>query len=216
MKFQILTCVRPGEARGALRSEINLDTATWRIPPERMKMRRVHEVPLSRQALQVLDEIWSFSDDTDIIFPSIRTKFQQLSENAMNSALRRMGYTKDEVTSHGFRVTASTILNSRGFNPDIIEAVLAHQDPNSVRRAYNRSTYWPQRIKLMQEMGRFIRRFSPPLNRRSDNVFSFAQNHALIDFWKPKWLLTEVHVCSPLSAILRQLRASLFATHFVI
>ena len=91
------------------------------------------------------------SDYAELIFPSIRSNRKPLSENAMNSSLRRMGYTKDEVTSHGFRATASTILNERGFSADVIEAVLGHQPLNAIRRTYNRATYWPERVKLMQE-----------------------------------------------------------------
>lgn len=151
MKFQILTCVRPGEVRGAVRSEFNLKTKIWHIPSERMKMRHPHDVPLSRQALATLKEVWSLSEGADLVFPSIRNKRRPLSENAFNAALRRMGYSKEEVTAHGFRVTASTILNNRGFDPDVIEAALAHQDRNAIRRAYNRATYWDQRVVLMQQ-----------------------------------------------------------------
>nr|WP_246245860.1 hypothetical protein [Mesorhizobium zhangyense] len=100
-----------------------------------MKMRAPHDVPLSKQVLRVLEEVWP------------------LSENAMNAALRRMGYGKDEVTAYGFRVTASTILNARHYDPDVIEAVLAQQDKNAIRRTYNRATYWEQRVTLMQEWG---------------------------------------------------------------
>ncbi len=159
MKFQILTCVRPGEVRHAVRSEFDLEKASWRIPAERMKMRRPHDVPLSRQALIVLENIWPSSDNAELVFPSVRSKRQQLSENAFNAALRRMGYTKEELTSHGFRVTASTILNSRGFDPDVIEAVLAHQDRNAIRRAYNRASYWKQRIELMQQWADLLDEF---------------------------------------------------------
>lgn len=151
LQFQILTCVRPGEVRGAKRDEVDLKAARWQIPAERMKMRRPHDVPLSRQAVKLLEEVWPFSDNAELVFPSIRSKHQLLSENAFNSALRRLGYTKDEVTAHGFRVTASTILNMRGHDPDVIEAMLAHQDQNAIRRAYNRASYWEQRVKLMQE-----------------------------------------------------------------
>ncbi|MDR3470355.1 MAG: tyrosine-type recombinase/integrase [Devosia sp.] len=149
--FQILTCARPGEVRGATRAEFDLPKAIWRIPAERMKMRRPHEVPLSRQATQLLQDIWPYSSNAELVFPSVRSKRQQLSENAFNAAIRRMGYTREEVTAHGFRATASTILNSRGFEPDVVEAALAHQDPNSIRRAYNRSRYWEQRVALMQD-----------------------------------------------------------------
>ena len=151
MKFMALTCARPGEVRQARRDEINFEKAMWRIPAERTKMRRQHDVPLSRQAIAVLQNMWSLSDHAELIFPSIRSNRKPLSENAMNSALRRMGYTKDEVTSHGFRATASTILNERGYNPDVIEAVLGHQPLNAIRRTYNRASYWPERVKLMQE-----------------------------------------------------------------
>ena len=159
MKFQILTCVRPGEVRGARQTELDIGKAVWRIPAERMKMRRPHDVPLSRQALKVLEDISPYSDDAGLVFPAIRSKEKQLSENAFNSALRRMGFAKDEVTAHGFRVTVSTILNSRGFDPDVIEAVLAHQDRNVVRRAYNRSSYWEQRISLMQQWADLLDEF---------------------------------------------------------
>ncbi len=151
LQFLILTCVRPGEVRGAKRSEFDLQKAVWSIPAERMKMRQPHMVPLARQALAIIEDIWPLSDCAELVFPSVRSQHRPLSEAAFNSALRRMGYGKDEVTAHGFRVTASTILNARGFDPDVIEAVLAHQDPNAIRRAYNRATYWKQRVKLMQE-----------------------------------------------------------------
>ena len=151
MLFTALTCARPGEVRGARRAEIDLNTAIWRIPEGRTKMRRPHDVPLSRQALAVLEENLPYSNDSDLVFPSIRATEKMLSENAMNSALRRMGYTQEEMTSHGFRSTASTILNEHGFRPDVIEAVLGHQAENVVRRVYNRATYWPERVELMQK-----------------------------------------------------------------
>jgi integrase len=151
LQFLILTCVRPGEVRLATRSEFELDKAIWHIPAARMKMRQPHDVPLSRQALAVLKDIWPLSEGSELVFPSVRSNKRQLSNNAFNAALRRMGYTKDQVTAHGFRATASTILNNRGYAPDVIEAVLAHQDPNAIRRTYNRATYWEQRVKLMQK-----------------------------------------------------------------
>ena len=148
--FLMLTCVRPGEVRGARRSEFDLEKAVWSIPAERMKMRQPHHVPLSRQAVAIIEDIWPLSEGGELVFPSVRSKHRPLSENAFNSALRRMGYGKDEVTAHGFRVTASSILNARGNDPDVIEAVLAHQDRNTIRRTYNRATYWDQRVVLMQ------------------------------------------------------------------
>lgn len=153
LQFLPLTCVRPGEVRGATRDEFDLKKAVWHIPAERMKMRARHDVPLSKQALLVLEDIWPLSEHGGLVFPSIRSPRRPLSENAMNAALRRMGYSKDEVTAHGFRVTASTILNARNYDADVIEAVLAHQDKNAIRRTYNRATYWEQRVTLMQELG---------------------------------------------------------------
>ncbi len=153
LKFQILTCVRPGEVRHAVRREFDLDKAIWHIPAERMKMRAPHDVPLSKQALAILRDVWALSEDGELVFPSARNKHRPLSENAFTVAIRRMGYSKGEATAHGFRATASTILNNRGYDPDVIEATLAHQDKNAIRRAYNRTTYWEQRTKLMQEWG---------------------------------------------------------------
>lgn len=150
MKFQILTCTRPGETRGARMGEFDLEARTWTIPPERMKMRREHKIPLSRQAFEIVMENWSEIKGVELVFPSLISNRKLISENAFNTVLRRLGYSGDEVTAHGFRVTASTILNSREYNPDVIEAMLAHQDTNAIRRTYNRSTYWDQRVELMQ------------------------------------------------------------------
>ncbi len=125
--FQILTMTRPGEVRGAKQQEVNFDTATWTIPAERMKMRCDHMVPLSTQALELVRRNWIDVDGVELIFPSLNSNRKWLSENAFNSAMRRMGYTKDEATAHGFRATASTILNTHGFEGDVIEAALAHR-----------------------------------------------------------------------------------------
>jgi integrase len=150
LKFLSLTFARPGEVRGARREEILFDKSTWRIPGERTKTRRPHDVPLSRQALDVIHDMWPLSDDGDLLFPSIRSASKPLSENALNAALRRMGFGPDEMTAHGFRATASTILNEREFNPDVIEAALAHQHENEIRRVYNRAAYWKERVAMMQ------------------------------------------------------------------
>jgi integrase len=117
LKFVSLTMARPGEVRGMRRPEVDFEKAIWRIPGERTKMRRPHDVPLSRQAIEVLRDVWSISDNAELVFPSIRSNRRPLSENALNSALRRMGFTKEEMTAHGFRSTASTLLNERGFAP---------------------------------------------------------------------------------------------------
>lgn len=150
LQLLVLTMTRPGDVRGMCRSEIDFDKAVWCIPAERMKMRRPHDVPLSKQALTVLKDIWSLSDHGRLVLPSVRSSQKPLSDAAMNAALRRMGYSQEEVTAHGFRSSASTILNERGVNPDVIEAALAHQDKDAIRRAYNRATYWNERVTLMQ------------------------------------------------------------------
>lgn len=160
LQLLALTMTRPGDVRHMRRSEVIFAKALWRIPAERMKMRRPHDVPLSRQALNVIREVWDLSNGRDaLIFPSIRSAVKPLSENAFNAALRRMGYTKDEVTAHGFRSSASTILNERGFDKDVIEAALAHLDQDGVRRAYNRAAYLPERIRLMQAWADLIDEF---------------------------------------------------------
>lgn len=148
--LQALTMARPGDVRHMRKSEIIFPKSLWRIPAERMKMRRPHDVPLSRQALAVIRDMWDLTQGNGLLLPSIRSNVKPLSENAMNSALRRMGYRKDEATAHGFRTSASTILNERGFNPDVIEAALAHEEEDEVRAAYNRTTYLRERTTLMQ------------------------------------------------------------------
>lgn len=150
LQFTALTFTRPGEVRGATWAEINMEEAVWRINGARTKVRRPHDVPLSRQALNILREVKVVGRASALVFPSIRSNARPLSENAMNAALRRMGFTQDEMTAHGFRAAASSILNERGFRPDVIEAALGHQDQNEIRRAYNRASYWPERIELMQ------------------------------------------------------------------
>lgn len=149
--FTARTCARPGEVRGAQRSEIDFDKGIWRIAAERTKVRRPHDVPLSRQALAVLRDVSPLSDRGELVFPSIRSVQRPLSDNTMNAALRRMGLSQDEITALGFRATASTILNEQSFNPDVIEAVLGHQDENAIRRACSRARYWRERVELMQK-----------------------------------------------------------------
>lgn len=160
-----LTMTRPGDVRHMRRSEIDFDRAVWRIPAQRMKMRKPHDVPLSRQAVAVLKDVWAISHHGDLVLPSIRSLDRPLSENAFNTALRRMGYATEEASAHGFRSSASTILNERGFDPNVIEAALAHQDENDVRRAYNRASYWPERVKLLQEWADLLDSFRALLSR---------------------------------------------------
>ena len=134
-------------------------------------MRRPHDVPLSPQALAVIREIWPLSDHHELVFASIRSPKKPLSEAAMNSALRRMGYTQDEMTAHGFRSSASTILNERGFNRDVIEAALGHQDEDEIRRSYNRARYWDQRVNLMNDWADILDQLArPPLKTETPRI----------------------------------------------
>lgn len=142
---------RPGELRQAEWSEIDLGKAVWTIPAERMKMRRPHQSPLPQQAVSILRELHAITGSGRLVFPSIRTVLRPISENTLNAALRRLGYTKDEVTSHGFRATASTMLNESGlWNPDAIERQLAHVESNKVRAAYARGEHWDERVRMLQ------------------------------------------------------------------
>lgn len=153
-----LVFLRPGELRGAEWAEIDLDAATWVIPARRMKLRkaykddpqRSHIVPLSRQAVEILRDLRPLTGRGRFVFPGGRSDGKPLSENAILAALRRMGYDRDTMTGHGFRVIASTVLNERGFNPDAIEAQLAHIQGSKVRAAYNRALYLEDRTKMMQ------------------------------------------------------------------
>jgi integrase len=149
MKFLLLTFVRTGEMRGALWSEIDLKKAEWRIPAERMKMRDPHIVPLSTQALAVLEDLKPLTGHWEHVFPNQHRPKGQMSENTILYALYRMGY-HGKSTGHGFRATASTILNEHGFKPDVIERQLAHAERNSIRKAYNHAQYLPERRKMMQ------------------------------------------------------------------
>jgi integrase len=146
-----LVFTRPGELRQARWSEVALDEAIWRIPAERTKMRREHLVPLPRQALAILRKLQTITGKGDFLFPSMRSVHRPISDNTLNAALRRLGYGKDEVTAHGFRATASTLLNESGrFSADTIERALAHQDPDPVRRAYARGSFWKERVEMAQ------------------------------------------------------------------
>jgi integrase len=143
--------VRPGELRQATWDEFDLDAKIWRVAEGRTKMRRTHAVPLSDQVIGYLHELQQFSGPEGFAFPAFHTSRRPMSENTMNMALRRMGYSQDEMRSHGFRTTASTLLNESGmWNPDVIERALAHGDSDAVRGIYNRGQYWNERVKMMQ------------------------------------------------------------------
>lgn len=141
--------VRPGELRHADWSEIDFENAKWIIPGEKTKMRRDHHVPLSPQSLAILEEARLVTGPTGLIFPGLRSAKRPMSENTLNAALRRMGYSKEEMTAHGFRATASTLLNESGkWRPDVIERALAHVEPGKIRRAYNHAEYWDERVAM--------------------------------------------------------------------
>ena len=141
LKLAPLVFVRPGELRQAEWSEIDLDGAEWRIPAARMKMKELHVVPLSRQAVALFEELRPFSPgEADNVFPSLRSRDRPMSNNTINAALRRLGYAGEEQTGHGFRTMASTLLNEQGFHPDVIELQLAHAERNKVRAAYNKAS----------------------------------------------------------------------------
>jgi integrase len=146
----ILTFVRPGELRKAEWSEFDREQAEWRIPASRMKMKEQHIVPLSTQALAVLNDLHVATGHGRYLFPSIRTSARPMSENTVNAALRRLGYTREEMTGHGFRSTASTLLNELGWRSDAIERQLSHSERDEVRGAYNFAEYLPVRRTMMQ------------------------------------------------------------------
>lgn len=149
LQLLVLTAARPGEVRGARWAEFDLAGAQWVIPAERMKMGAEHRVPLSRQAVAVLQAQQPLSGHRDLVFPSPHYPGKSISENTFNSALARMGY-KGMATAHGFRAVFSTIANEAGWNGDVIERQLAHVERNKVRAAYHRSTYTKERVRLMQ------------------------------------------------------------------
>lgn len=142
---------RPGEIRQMEWNEIDFDKAVWTIPVGKMKMRQPHSVPLSKQALAILTNMQTLSGKGRYVFPSVRTRARPISDNTVNAALRRMGYTKEQMTAHGFRTSASSLLNESGkWNPDAIERALAHLIPGTVRRIYNQSAYWGERVQMAQ------------------------------------------------------------------
>jgi integrase len=158
LKLAPLTFVRPGELRGAEWREFVLDgpEPEWRIPGERMKMGELHIVPLSRPAIQVLCGLKPLTGSGRLVFPSLRSRERPMSENTLNAALRRMGFAQHEMSAHGFRAMASTLLNERGFPPDVIELQLAHAERNKVRAAYNRAQRLAERRQMMQAWADYL------------------------------------------------------------
>lgn len=159
MKFLMLTMVRPGELRNAPWEEIDEMNALWRIPANRMKMKRVHIVPLSTQALRVLAELREISGKGTLLFPGNRSPHSPISDVTLLKVIQTLGY-HGKVTPHGMRGTASTILNEHGFRADVIERQLAHVEKNKIRGAYNHAEYLDERRNMMQWWGDFIEKLS--------------------------------------------------------
>jgi len=143
--------VRPGELRQAKWKEIDFEAKVWTIPAEKTKMRKPHSVPLSQQSLAIFKLLHTATGPEGYVFPSIRTRSRPMSENTINAGLRRLGYSGSEMTAHGFRAMASTLLNESGrWNPDAIERALVHGEANKVRKAYHRGEHWDERVRMAQ------------------------------------------------------------------
>jgi integrase len=156
LQLAALLACRPGELRHAKWVEFDRENRVWSIPAERMKMRRAHRVPLPAQAVAVLEALHLVTGQGagGLVFPGLRSVHRAISENTMNGALRRLGYSQDEHTSHGFRSTFSTLANESGkWNADAIERQLAHVENNDVRRAYLRGDFWDERVRMMTWWG---------------------------------------------------------------
>jgi integrase len=167
--------VRPGELRHAQWSEIDMDAAVWTIPAEKTKMRKAHHVPLSRQVVELFREARSITGSAGYVFPSIRTRTRPMSENTINAGLRRLGYTSDEMTAHGFRAMASTLLNESGrWSPDAIERALAHGDSDKVRAAYHRGMHWKERVEMAQWWSNYLDQL-----RKGADIVAFPEKEAV-------------------------------------
>ena len=169
LRLLLLTFVRPGELRKALWSEFDLDAAEWRVPAERMKMREPHIVPLSRQAVVLLKELQMYTGGRGLLFPNYRRPKDCMTATTLNRALERMGFNgKDSIgfSAHGFRATASTLLNEQGYRSDVIERQLAHAERDKVRASYNHAEYMDERKAMMQEWADLIDRLSSDEKKR--------------------------------------------------
>ena len=172
LQFAPHVFVRPGELRHAEWEEFDLDAGVWNIPAGKMKMGKAHHVPLSKQALAILKQLHAATGPTGYAFPSIRSRTRPMSENTLNAALRRLGYTSEEMTAHGFRAMASTLLNESGkWNPDAIERALAHADGDKVRAAYHRGVHWKERVEMAQWWSDYLDQL-----RKGADVLMFERN----------------------------------------
>lgn len=156
LRLAPLVFVRPGELRMAEWTEFNLDEGEWRIPVARMKMKAPHFVPLSTQAIEILRELHPLTGGGRYVFPGEANRNRPMSNNTVTSALRRLGYSRHQMTGHGFRSMASTLLNEQGWHPDAIERQLAHQEQNEIRAAYNYAKHLPERRKMMQAWADYL------------------------------------------------------------
>lgn len=157
MQFTAHVFQRPGEVRKAMWSEVDFDKAIWRIPAKRMKQRREHVVPLSDQAIAILKAAKRLSGNHEYVFPKLGSWKKPMSENAINGALRRMGFSSDVMTAHGFRSTASSLLNESGkWSPDAIERSLSHADRNQIRATYHRGAHWKERVEMAAWWSNYI------------------------------------------------------------
>ncbi len=156
LRLAPLVFVRPGELRHAEWQEINFEEAEWKIPAKKMKMGISHIIPLSTQAIEILKEIEPLTGRGRYLFPSLRTPERPMSNNTVLAALRRLGYSKDEMSGHGFRAMASTILHEQGWRSDIIERQLAHAERNSIKAAYNHAQHLTERRRMMQAWADYL------------------------------------------------------------
>jgi integrase len=157
MQLAPMLFVRPGELRAAEWSEIDLESAEWSIPAERMKMKIAHLVPLPQQAVEILKSLHPLTGRSRYVFPCNRSPLRCMSENSVNAGLRRLGFEKSEITGHGFRAMARTILDEiLGFRPDIIEHQLAHAVKDPLGRAYNRTSHLAERRRMMETWGKYL------------------------------------------------------------
>lgn len=174
LRLAPLVFARPGNLRAMEWSELDLDQAEWRIPAHKMKVREAHVVPLAKQAVTMLREVYPLTGYGPFVFPSLRSGHRPMSENTINASLRRLGYDKETMTGHGFRALASTRLNEMGWAPDVIERQLAHAERNKVRAAYNRASYMAERRKMMQAWADYL----DALRQSRGNVVRLAPRSA--------------------------------------
>ncbi len=169
LQLLIMTFVRTIELRGAKWNEINFEEKIWKIPAERMKMREAHIVPLSFEAVALFKRLYSINSYSEYVLPNANNPKTFISENTFLYALYRLGY-HSRATVHGFRATASTILNENGFNPDVIERQLAHAERNKVRASYNHAQYMPERRKMMEWWSRYIMDYRTRMEATKNNI----------------------------------------------